>query len=459
VCRACTWTAPTNRFPAVYRRRLWALAIAAAVYGLVSACSESLPEGRACPALCPDQSVQIVDTTIDGLNAMAIDTTIAGYPLLGTEPELLLAADGDSIDVRTIVRFDSVPYEYRPTASDTLQPATQVHFAYLRLTFDTTSFRPQNAAPPVISIYDVDTIGSDTSVAVLASLFRPDRLLGGPTAILLPTSTNGTANVDTIRIPLDSNKVLAHIITDHTIRVGIRLVRSGVAPPAGRVDILNNLSGLPPVFSYEPDTDTTIAAPFSPTVPRSTTPTNDSALAQRLLNYPLIVSGTSPPLGEHLDVGGVPARRIFVQFALPTQIIDSSTVVRATLTLHLIPNTLRGFFGDTMGVLAEGIVSTPAVTDPGHAAGFNAAATVIGIDTSFYIQGQSDSLNVEFVNAARHWHDRATDTVSRAIVLIGTNEGASPVTASFYPALPTVPAALRPHIHLAYVKTIKLPVP
>jgi hypothetical protein len=437
-----------------------ALAIAAAIYGVASACSESLPEGRACPALCPDQAVQIHDTTIDGLTALAIDTTIAGYPLLGMWPELLVAAQGDSIDVRTIIRFDSISYLYAPAPGDTLQPATQVYHPYLRLTFDTISFRPrpQTGSQPVIGIYDVDTVGSDTSVAVLASLFRPDRLLGGPQAVPLPVS----GQVDTLSIPLDSAKVVAHVIGDHNIRVGIRMVRTGVAPPAGRVDILNNLSGLPPVFSYQPDTDTTVTAPFSPEVPRSTTPTNDSALAQGLLNYPLIVSGTSPPLGQHLDIGGMPARRIFIQFALPTRIIDSSTVVRATLTLHLIPNTLRGFFlspPDSMGVLSEGIVATPAVTDPGHAAGFNAASTVIGIDTSYYVPGYSDSINVEFVNAVRHWKDRATDTVSRAIVLIGTNEGASTLTSSFYPALPTVPPALRPHIHLAYVKSIELGVP
>ena len=116
---------------------------------------------------------------IDGLTAMAVDTTIAGYPLLGTEPELLVAASGDSIDLRTIVRFDSIPFQYRPVVSDTLQPATRVFNAYLRLVFDTLSFRPRGptAGEPTLAVYDVDTVGSDTSVGVLASLFRPDRLL------------------------------------------------------------------------------------------------------------------------------------------------------------------------------------------------------------------------------------------------------------------------------------------
>jgi hypothetical protein len=151
-----------------------------------------------------------------------------------------------------------------------------------------------------------------------------------------------------------------------------------------------------------------------------------------------------------------------VRFDLPSKIIDSATVVRATLTLKLIPNSMRAFFTappDSMGVLAAGIVSTPVVTDPGHAAGFNAPSAVIGIDTSHFAAQYPDSINVEFVNAARHWKGRAADTVSRAIVLMGTKEGASPLLATFYPALPSVPFELRPHIHLAYVKTVGFGLP
>lgn len=437
----------------MHRYRLLAFAAAAAIYGVAAACSESLPEGRACPALCPDQNVQIVDTTLDGLNTLSIDTTIAGYPLLGTEPELLIAGNSDSIDVRGIIRFDSMSVTYLDPVTDTQTVPSHVHAPYLRLVFDTLSYRPRgSSAPgPILAVYDVDTVGADTSVGVLASLFRPDRLIGGPQSL--------SVGEDSIRIPLDSTKIEAHVAGDRTIRLGIRLLHTGVGPPDGRLDILNATSGTPPVLSFVPDTDSSQVKTIEP---KSTTPSYDSALAQRLLNYPLIVSGTAPPLGEHLDVGGMPARRIFMQFVLPTHIVDSSTIVRATVTLHLLPNTRRGFFTsppDSMGVLAEGIVSTPAVTDPGHEAGFNAPSTVIGIDTSYYGSAYPDSVNIEFVNAARHWKDRATDTVARAIVLVGTDEGATPLISSFYPALPSVPYALRPHIHIAYVKTLTFGLP
>src|SRR5215472_16719275 len=151
---ACIWTARPDRFSPVYRHRLFSLAVAAAVYIVAAACSETLPEGRACPATCPNQSIPVVDTEIDGLSGIAVDTTITGYPLLGTEPELLVAASGDSIDVRAIIRFDSVTSQFRPTAADTLRPVTQVFHPYLRLVFDTLSYRPRgpSAGGPTLAV-------------------------------------------------------------------------------------------------------------------------------------------------------------------------------------------------------------------------------------------------------------------------------------------------------------------
>jgi hypothetical protein len=438
----------------VHRNRLLALAIAAATYALATACSENLPEGRACPALCPNQSIQVHDTVIDGLTALAVDTTIAGYPLLGTEPQLLVAASGDTLDIRGIIRYDSIPFEFRSTSGDTLQPAAHVFKASVFLTFDTTSFRPQGptAAPATISVYDVDTTGADTSVAVLSSLFRPDRLLGFQTVNI---------TLDTLRIGLDTGRIRSHVTGDHNVRLGLRITQTGVGPPNARLNVLSAGSSSQPIFSYSADTDTVTVTPFS-IVPRSTSPVGDSVLAQHLLNYPLVVAGTSPPVTQNLDVGGMPARRVMVRFALPSRIIDSSTVVRATLTLHTVPVGLRGFFlspPDSLGILTEGLISTPTVTDPGHAAGYIAPPTVVGIDTNYFGPSFPDSVNIEFVNAVHHWKGRGADTVSRAIVLVAKLEGANPLVASFFSARPGVPATERPHIHLAYVNQVGFGLP
>ena len=46
---------------------------------VVAACTENLEGGAACPALCPEQSEQFRDTTID---AVALDSSVGGFPAL-----------------------------------------------------------------------------------------------------------------------------------------------------------------------------------------------------------------------------------------------------------------------------------------------------------------------------------------------------------------------------------------
>jgi hypothetical protein len=438
----------------VYRRRLWALAAIVGAYALAVACSETLPSGLACPTLCPGQNIVVLDTTIDGLTGLSVDTTVTGYPPLGDEPALLLANGGDSLDVRSIVRFDSVPYQYIPYDSagqDTLIPVHQAVHPYVRVVFDTTSFHSPGAF--TVLVYDVDTVGNDTAMAVLASLFRQDRLIG---------DTTFGFGTDTARILLDSAIIGAHLRGDHLIRLGFKL------RDAGRLRMNGPTSALPPVFSYYPDTDSTNQALITAR-PKSTSPQSDTLLRFQLLAYPVTVIPSSPPIGEHLDIGGIPARRVFLQFALPSKIVDSSTVVRATITLTKIPNGYHAFFPhDTLGAIVTGIIATPLVTDPTRLAAFATPPTLIGLDTTAIIGPTapvsgpfpiSDSVNFEFVLPARHWSGRGIDTVSRAIVLRAVFEGSNPLFASFYSASPSTPAALRPHIHVAYIKQLTFGIP
>jgi hypothetical protein len=420
----------------VIRHRLIAFGVAFAVYAGATACTENLQEGRAgCPALCPNQSVPVIDTTIDGLVGLAVDTTVAGYPALGTEPELLVATGGDSLDVRGVIRFDSIAFEYRPASADTLRPATTAYLPSLTLRLDSTTFHSGGGISMTIQAYDVDTIGNDTTVAVLASLFRPDRFLG---------QAQFDSLSDSVRIPLDSSLIAPHIRGNKRVRVGVRLTTTG------RVDIENASSGIAPSFKYFPATDTTGVAAFV-SVPRSVTPLDDSLLQGELENYPLIVIGSSPRVAQRLDVGGMPARRVYLRFRLPSNIIDSATVVRATLTLTV--KSFGGFLpGDSLTIFPQSVIATSAITDPTKAAAFLASSSIIGIDTVRTSPALSDTVNIEFVNAVRRWSGHQTDSVTRAIVLRIANEGADPLLTSFYAAGPTVLPAQRPHIHLAYVR-------
>jgi len=169
-------------------RRLSILARLAALVllAVAAACTERIESGAACPELCPTENVPVRDTTLD---AVVFDSVLSGYPGPGEQALFLLAAQPrpDSLDVRAVVRFDSLPARYFPAgAADSVQ-ITQVDSGFITLHLDTTGTLLTQAA--TISAYDVDTVGvgNDTSAATINRLFRPDRLIGAVQKNDLPT--------------------------------------------------------------------------------------------------------------------------------------------------------------------------------------------------------------------------------------------------------------------------------
>ena len=431
------------------RMRAVAVCVTAIACIVAAACKESLRGGAACPALCPREDITVRDTEFDGTVVLAMDTAIFGYPGFGKATSLLLATGSalpsQPFDVRGIIRFDSVSYLFRPKPADTLRPATVVDTAYIRLHFDTTTFA--SSGPVIISAYDVDTVGFDTTTAVLASLFRPDRFLG---AGVLPVQTS--PKIDSLLIHLDPALILAHVTGDKRVRVGLVIA----SPSPARVDVLTTVSAAGPQFSYRPSTDTSVA-PFTDS-PSSLTPTNDSTLRVALVNYPIVVAAPAAPPPTALAVGGLPSARTFVLFNLPHNIVDSATVVRATLTLHQQP---LAYYepSDALTIYPQAVVSSGLVMQPGKIALFLANSSLVGIDSSVVFPARSDSVNIEFVNAVRKWQGRGTDTVTRAIVLRVSNEGATTLGASFYSTAPGVPEVLLPHVHIAYIPRVTFGLP
>ncbi|HVZ77841.1 MAG TPA: hypothetical protein VG818_07665, partial [Gemmatimonadaceae bacterium] len=166
-----------------------ALLVAVAAIVGVSACSENLDSSAACPSLCPGQSVTLQDTI---LPAIAIDSSVPGFPAIGQEPFLLVAGRGDTLETRGIIRFDSLPLVFHRTNAAADSAITAVDSAYIRFQLDTGGVKP--GAPVTISLFDVDTTAADTVTSALAGLFRPDRFLGSAT--FAPESL-----VDSIKVP------------------------------------------------------------------------------------------------------------------------------------------------------------------------------------------------------------------------------------------------------------------
>ncbi|HMI57848.1 MAG TPA: hypothetical protein VK511_07365, partial [Gemmatimonadaceae bacterium] len=142
--------------------RLFAIA---ALFVSMLSCSENLDSSAACPILCPQIGGDVQNITID---AVVVDTTVPSLSGLGTEPGLLLASRGDTLDTRVIIRFDSLPETFIPTGG-TSTPIASIDSAYIQLMLDTTTIKGIDSV--TIEAYDVDTTANDTSTADVLALF------------------------------------------------------------------------------------------------------------------------------------------------------------------------------------------------------------------------------------------------------------------------------------------------
>ena len=283
----------------VSRRPLF-LVVAAALLAAVG-CSEDLATNTTCPELCPEQDLDVLTAV---LTPVVEDTTIAGFPLRGTEARLLVARAGDTLDARVVYRFDSLPRTFtRGTATEAITEVVEPVLEVL-------VFRRDESLVPAgttVQAFDVDVAGDDTSTAVLSAAFTPARLLGSGT--LAPRAAGDTTSIDTLRVALDPAKLLAKIQGDTVLRVGLRL--------AAGAEARLRLSPTAAQISFRPSTDASIAVVRQG--PESRTPADNRQLQIDLSSFTVVTRGTPPPTDPVLTIGGLPARRSHLRFAIPRE--------------------------------------------------------------------------------------------------------------------------------------------
>ena len=410
------------------------LATAALFFSLWS-CTEKLDSSGACPILCPVIGGDVVTTTID---AVVLDTTVQALSGMGTEPSLLLATRGDTLDTRVIIRFDSLPTTFVP-AGDTARPITSVDSAYIRLRLDTLSIKGTGLV--TIEAYDVDTAANDTSTAAVLALFRPDRFISSQTF-------SRAELTDTLKYFISNSAVLSRIQAKTPLRVGLRA--TGV-PNSAQMRFLSSEALAGPILSFRatPDTATHPVSVF----PFSRTPVGDPILSSVLVDYTVVAKAPPPAPPTILAVGGLPSRRIYLRFDIPSAIIDSATVVRATLLLNQIPNTALDP-EDQVLVIPQISLAGKVVTDPTKAAQI---IREISSDTLKLKPGDAGTRNVELARAFSLWRTQPPDTLPRAIVLQSLSEGGSPLEIRFSSSEDV--AALRPRLRISYTSRVPLGLP
>jgi hypothetical protein len=416
------------------------LVTAAAAVFSIAACSEKIEGGASCPLLCPEQSANLKDTIID---AVISDTTVVGIPSIGAEPYLMLASHGDTLETRVIVRFDTIPQTY--TAKGGLD-STIVHLdsamVVLPIVKPDTLHRPKG--PITIEAYNVDsmppdsiTIPTDTVSSVIATLFRPGRLIGSKT--FAPESI-----LDTLRLPISTDTVLDRITTGHKLRIGLRLVT-----PAGQgyhLQLGSTQTAFPPTLRLRASTDT--AAQAVNVTPLSNTPAGLDFISGPLADYSIVLKGITAQIPNVISVGGVPSRRSLLRFNVPSHIIDSTTIVRASLLLTQLPNR-RVAVHDSIYVFPAAVLAQSTITDVRSLLEFVSAEGAFGLDSVRMAPADSGLRSFEVVSLVRTWKGTTEAISPRAIALRSSTEASTPGEIDFFSTKSIV--ALRPRLRITYV--------
>ena len=417
------------------------LLLAVPIVFAIGACSEKLDNTVGCPVLCPGQQLDLIDTVFDP--AFELDSTLTGFPLPGFETPLLLATRGTELDVRPIIRFDTLTRLYVPVG-DTARPITDVDSATLTIHLVPNGLKIPNTF--TIEAYDVaDTTLVDSLPLTLLPLFEPSRLFGS-----VAIDSANVRDSLTVRIPLDSAKVRAIIAGGTSVlRIGLRVTS---AEPASFWVVSSDDASLGPRLRYRGTPDTAVAA--ASLVPFSRTPRTPLNVNGDYPDYVLVVAAPDPRAIARSTVGGLPGSRPYFRFNLPSWLLDSTAVVSAKL--ELVQDPVLGLDDtDTLTIRARMVLAGPATTDLLRASRLIDLAGFFIRDSIVTTPRDSGLKRLEINGALRQWRTTAgIASIPQAIVLISGDEGARHLGARFFSL--EGPAAVRPRLRVTYVPNIRL---
>jgi hypothetical protein len=147
-----------------------------------------------------------------------------------------------------------------------------------------------------------------------------------------------------------------------------------------------------------------------------------------------------------LAVGGSPSSRSLLRFSLPSRILDSATIVRATL--ELTPTSpITGLPSDTVLLEARSVLA-----DVGGKSPVNTLPLRLALDT---LELGSSTVSIEAVRLIELWLGANRPS---AMVLSLNPEGASFTSPVFYSSRAADPA-LRPRLRLSYLLSFPFETP
>ena len=400
--------------------------------GVIAACSEQVTGTLGCPALCVDESATLRDTVLSGV--ISLDSTFIGFPRPGENRDITLIDQGDTADVRIGVHYDTLPSSYQVVGATSDSLIRKVDSATMIFLIDTTLTKP--TTPITIDAFDIDTTASDTTVATLATLYRADRLIGSRTYAVSEFKT------DTVRLSLSNAALFAKIKDTLRLRVGLKVRGTGTA----RLRVL--ATTFVPRIRLRVSADTTIAP--DTIFPKSITPAGDVFGQSVFRFFPVYVLGKQPvPPAGRFVVGGLAGARTYLRFDVPPLLLDSVTVIRASLQLTQVPARTTSATADSVSIYTQPVLASPAVTDVATAASFLGVAGLYGIDSVRFGARDSGVRTIELVNLFRFWRVAGLANTTRALVLRSPLEGSVPGEVDFVSTEGAL--ASRPTLRITYV--------
>ncbi len=401
------------------RTPVWRSARAALAVGLLVACTDRITAPAECPELCPGQDIELVDTVLTGI--VASDASFRPFRVPSEVP-VMVVQNVDSAVSLAVMRFsprpsrialandtagagfglpDSVALELGLVVRDTL--ATNVWLLVYRLPATLDSTATYDSVAPAFSggtLVDSIPIEDTTTVARLRRLLPP--------ALVEPD----TADSGVVSLGL---AVRADIQTSVTLTS----VNSG-GPPT----LLFYVTGLAPHDSVQraltsfPSFDTFLTDPE-----------------------------VGDPDGSAIVVGNLPAARALLRFDLPRAIVDSTTVVRATLLM----NPTRPVRGRPNEV--TDLVAWPILREFGGKSVLVPDTTTTG--RGVVTTGSTDTVRVEIGRVLRFWRF-AGDSIPRSFILRNLDES---VMFGEIEVAGSGAGAAAPRLRVTYIRPFRFGVP
>jgi hypothetical protein len=285
-----------------------------------------------------------------------------------------------------------------------------------------------------IEAFDVDTTAADSLTSALLPLFRPDRRIG--------SRTYSVAEIrDTLPLPISDAVVLAKATAGAHLRVGLRVSST----QSVRLRVAGSV--YTPILTFRVTPDTAVKKDSVAII--SNTPAGDP-IATIFAMYPIVVAGALPAPGPGvLAVGGLSGARTYLRFDVPTILVDSVQVIRASLLLNQVASRVVASAADTIPIVVNPVLVGSQVTDVATIVQLAGAPTLAGLDTVRLAPKDAGLRSIELVNLFRAWRQVGAENSIRAIVLRAAREANSSAELNFVSLEGAV--ALRPRLRITYV--------